>query len=192
MSRPQVHVRRVAAQQQADFAGLWRSARAEAGLTADTVTRMTSDQQVRAALARDDVHAFLAVVDERPVGLMVLVDTSLFSLSDAPCVSVDQLYVAPHARRMGVARALLGAAATHADLVGAGQVSISVPSQSRDTNRFFARLGFTPLVVKRVTATAALHLRLAGTKQTSRADSVLLHRRRSLRARATRTATAAR
>lgn len=191
VSRPLIHVRRVTQDDQGDFAALWYVARAEAGPTREGPARPVDDGRLAAALAREDVRAYLAVADDRPVGFMVLAHSPLGGLTESPSVCVDQLYVAPEARRMGVARALLTTAAMYADVVGAEQIATSVPAQARDTNRFFARLGFTPLVVRRVTATAALHRKLAGSTK-EKADSVLLHRRRSLRARASRTAAAAR
>jgi hypothetical protein len=36
-----------------------------------------------------------------------------------------------------------------ADEVGAGDVVVNVPPNARDVNRFYARLGFAPLVVRR-------------------------------------------
>ncbi len=55
-------------------------------------------------------------------------------------------------------------------------------------HRFLARLGFTPLVLRRVVATSTLRRRLAGESKRSALED-LLSRRRSLRARAVRAAT---
>jgi hypothetical protein len=41
-------------------------------------------------------------------------------------------------------------------------VSVGVFPAARESNRFFARLGFSPLVMRRAIATASLKKRLAG------------------------------
>jgi hypothetical protein len=68
---------------------------------------------------------------------------------------------------------------------GAEQVVSNAPPSARETHRFLARLGFTPLVVRRVAPTALLRRRLAGESRRSALED-LLSRRRSLRARAGR------
>jgi len=187
VSRPHATVRRVTPELESYFTGLWISARVEAGASPESASRAAGEGKVCAALARDDVRAYLAFGDETPTGYMVLTDSPLSGLTDSPCVSIDQLYVVPESRRTGVARALLTAAATYADRHGCEQIASAVPAQGREANRFFARLGFSSYVVRRVTSTAALRRKLSGEEQHPGLDQVLLRRRRSLRARAMRT-----
>ena len=186
MSRPQIGVRRVTPELERDFAALWSTARLEAG--AGSTVRTTSEGRVAVALARDDVRAYLAVMDDQPVGYIVLTRSPLSFLTDSPCVSIEQIFVAPNARRGGAAHALLSAAAMYADRLGADKIASSVPAQGREANRFFARLGFSSYVVRRVTTTSALRRKLTGEEPRPALDQ-LLQRRRSLRARATRSAT---
>ena len=185
MSRPAVTVRPVSPSLHPEFTGLWLAARVEAGSSPESASRAVSEGRVAAALAREDVRAYLAFVDGEAVGYMVLTHSPLSGLTDSPCVSIDQLYVAESARRQGAARALLTAAATYAERFGADQVATCVPAQGRDANRFFARLGFSSYVVKRVTTTVSLRRKLAG-EDVRRGHDQVLQRRRSLRARATR------
>ena len=185
MSRPAVTVRPVSPSLHPEFTGLWLAARVEAGSSPESASRAVSEGRVAAALAREDVRAYLAFVDGEAVGYMVLTHSPLSGLTDSPCVSIDQLYVAEGARRQGAARALLTAAATYAERFGADQVATCVPAQGRDANRFFARLGFSSYVVKRVTTTVSLRRKLAG-EDVRRGHDQVLQRRRSLRARATR------
>ena len=185
MSRPAVSVRPVSPSLHPEFTGLWLAARVEAGSSPESSSRAVSEGRVAAALAREDVRAYLAFVDGEAVGYMVLTHSPLSGLTDSPCVSIDQLYVAEGARRQGAARALLTAAATYAERFGADQVATCVPAQGRDANRFFARLGFSSYVVKRVTTTVSLRRKLAG-EDVRRGHDQVLQRRRSLRARATR------
>jgi ribosomal protein S18 acetylase RimI-like enzyme len=186
VSRPQFTVRRVTPELEPDFTVLLTAALVEAGAT--PAARPVSKERVAVALARDDVHAYLASAEGQSVGYVVLVRSPLSFMSEASCVSIDQIFVVPEARRGGAARALLSAAATFADRLGADQIACSVPAQGRDANRFFARLGFSPDVVRRATTTSALRRKLATDDEAHPALDRLLQRRRSLRARATRSA----
>ena len=186
MSRPQVSVRPVSPSQHPEFTRLWLSARVEAGGSLESATRAASEGRVAAALGREDVRAYLAYSDGQPIGYMVLTHSPLSGLTDMPCVSIDQLYVAEPARRQGAAKALLTAATTYAERFGADQIATCVPAQGRDANRFFARLGFSSYVVKRVTTTSGLRRKLAGEEHRGGLELVLQQRRRSLRGRASR------
>jgi GNAT superfamily N-acetyltransferase len=188
VSRPQVSVQPVTAELQPEFIRLCIAARVEAGSTPDAALRAASEDRIADALRREDVMAYLASVNGKTAGFMVLTTSPLSGLIDAPSVSVDHLYVVPESRRAGVAHALLSRAAGFAESLGCEQVATCVPAQAREVNRFFARLGFSSHVVRRVTATSALRRRLAGAEPRAGLDQVL-SRRRSLRARATRSAT---
>ena len=190
VSRPQITVRRVTAELEGDFTALCTTAHLEAGgasaAHAASETRGAAEGRVAVALARDDVQAYLAVVDEKPVGYIVLTRRPLSFLTESHCVSIEQIFVAREARRGGAAHALVSAAAAYADRLGAEQIASSVPSQGREANRFFARLGFSSYVVRRVTTTSALHRKLAAGQELHPALDQLLQRRRSLRAQAAR------
>ena len=136
---------------------------------------------LRAALDREGLEAYLARSEGRDVGFLVLSRGPLLPLMDEPAVSIEHLYVLDDARRRGAGKALLARATVAADQVGAGQISTSVPAQGRDEQRFFARLGFSPFVVRRVASVQALRRRLAPDDRTCVDPTVL--RRRSLRAR---------
>ena len=175
---PQALVRRVDERSVDVVCDLWAQQREERAPTELGLRRVTADV-VRAALLRPETVAFAAYLNGAAVGYVVLSDCSLNPFSDAACVSVDQIYVAKDARKKGVARALMTAVATFADRHGADQIACSVPSAVRDPNRFFARLGFPPHTIRRVTLTAALQRRLVGDTAESRfaLDQVLARRR---------------
>ena len=78
----------------------------------------------------------------QPVGFAVAATSPFSSLTDQPCVTIDQLYVVPDSRKHGVARQLMSAVTLYADSRGCEQIGCNVPAQHRDANRFFARLGF--------------------------------------------------
>jgi GNAT superfamily N-acetyltransferase len=187
VSRPAISVRRVSEELQRSFTELWMSSRVESGVSPEVAARAASEGRVAAALQRDDVRAYVALADGRPVGFAVAATTPFSALTEAPCVTIDQLYVAPEARRHGVARHLMSVVTLYADSRGCEQIGCNVPAQHRDANRFFARLGFSSQVVRRITTVAALRRRLGADEQQRQQHSLeaLLHRRRSLRARST-------
>jgi GNAT superfamily N-acetyltransferase len=139
---------------------------------------------VRAALSRDDVRAYVALGEGgAPLGFVVTTHSPFATLTESPSVAIDQIFVAPPARRHGVARHLLAAVTAYAEKQGCEQIGCNVPSQHRDANRFFARLGFSSQIVRRVTSTGALRRRI-GADEPRHGLEQLLQRRRSLRAKA--------
>lgn len=197
MSRPQVVVRLVDESHQQPLVDLYVEGRVEAGGSSEAALRIASAGGLATVLRRPEVSAFVAYADTTPVGFLVLTDSLAGPFADSPCTAIDQLFVSASWRRHGVARQLVAAAAAHADRVGAESIVSHVPSQVRDANRFFARLGFSPTVVRRVTTPAALHRKLAAaTGQSTRISRTgleeVLQRRRSARFRAVRQSTTAR
>jgi GNAT superfamily N-acetyltransferase len=124
--------------------------------------------------------ALVAVVDREVVGMTVLTATSYAPLFDQRAVHAHYLHVRDGFRRRGVGKALLTAAVAFADDFGAEHVLTSVPPQLRETHRFYARLGFGPVVVRRSVPVSVLRRRLGGSTATSISDH-LVARRRTLR-----------
>lgn len=185
MSRSLVTVQRVDAGLQAQFIELWITHRIEAGTTPEAAGRLAADGTLRNALGRRDVTAFIAFVDERPAGYVVIADTTRSLLVAAPSVSIDMLFVHADFRRQGVGRALLAAASRYADRHGCEHLVSAVPAQDREANRFFARLGFAPETMRRVASSATLQRKLAGEPRSQRYSlDKVLRRRRDVRARA--------
>lgn len=186
MGRSVATVQRVDESLHSPFIELWITHRIEGGTTPEAAQRLALDGTLRNALQRKDVAAFIAFVDNRPAGYLVLSDSTRSLLVDSPCVSIDMLYVDPEYRRLGVGRALLASASRYADRQGAEHLASLVPAQDRDANRFFARLGFASETVRRVTTSATLQRRLAGHGTTTRYSlDQVLQRRRDVRARLT-------
>lgn len=129
-------------------------------------------EQMQQLLGRDDTRLLVAVLDGEPVGAACLTRAPIAPLYDCCAVEVGYLQVLTSARRHGVGTALLAAAAAWAEEVGAEHVSVLVEPGSRDANRFFARLGFSPFLVRRVTPTSAL-LRRMGADTVTGVDSLL-------------------
>ncbi|MEO5609936.1 MAG: GNAT family N-acetyltransferase [Ornithinibacter sp.] len=161
-----------------DLMGLWLAAKVDGGMSKQAAARVISDGRLSSALRRPGVQAFLARVDSEPVGYAIASDNP-FGVSPTTEIAVEQLWVAPEARRLGVAKALLTSVLAAAEHAGCEHVVSNVPTASRDANRFFARLGFNSMVVRRVVPTTHLRRKLA--PETSGSGYELLRRRRSLR-----------
>ena len=186
MGRSIATVQRVDESLHSPFIELWIAHRVEGGTTPEAAQRLALDGTLRNALCRNDICAFIAFVDDRPAGYVVLADSTRSLLVDSPCVSIDMLFVHSDLRRQGVGRALLTAASRYADRQGCEHLASAVPAGDRDANRFFARLGFAPETVRRVASAATLQRKLAGEPRSQRVSLDLLQRRRDLRARAPR------
>lgn len=143
-----------------ELTGLWMAQRVEQGSSPEAAARAVAEGRIREALSRKDVRAWVARVDGVGVGYLIASENP-FGLSPHPEVAIDQLFVDHRARRQGVAHTLLDAAVTHAERLGCEVIVSNVPVQSREANRFFARLGFGSMVVRRVASTAGLRRRLS-------------------------------
>ena len=95
------------------------------------------------------------------VGMAMLSDTFIGQLMEMPAVQLTHLVVAEGQRRRGVGRALLSGAVAWAEEVGADEIVANVLPSLREANRFYARLGFAPLVMRRVVPVATLRRNLA-------------------------------
>ena len=114
--------------------------------------------------ALDDPARDLVVVvgeDDQPLGMALLTVASANALLDLPAVHMSHAVVADRHKRRGAGKALVAAAAAYAEAHGLEQLVVSVHPGSRDANRFFARLGFAPLAVRRVAPVAVVRRRLA-------------------------------
>lgn len=110
------------------------------------------------AIAAHD-QTVLAAVDHLTgdvVGLAVVMDDEVGAVSRSPALHVSHLVVAKKQRRRGVGRALLAATVHLAEQRGIDHILASAVTTSRDANRYLARLGFAPYVVRRVAPTAVL------------------------------------
>ncbi len=128
----------------------------------------------------------LARVAERTVAFAVLRQAPLNALTGSTALCLDEFYVAEGERRHGVGRALLAHVAGQAERLGVEQIIAGVPPSAKDAHRYFAKLGFAPVLVRRATTAAALRRRLAGPDGRRGTLENLLSRRRSLRARSSR------
>src|SRR4051794_41573270 len=137
------------------------------------------DARYLEAVTDPDRHLVVAVgEDDVPLGMAMFTVGPASALLDLPAVHVSHVVVADRNRGRGAGKALVAAAAGYADDHGVDQVVVSVNPTSREANRFFARLGFAPLAVRRAAPVSVIRRRLQ-TADVEAPDRVV--RRRPLR-----------
>jgi ribosomal protein S18 acetylase RimI-like enzyme len=124
--------------------------------------RAALEQRYREALADPDRHLVVVVNEAQdPLGMALLTVASANALLDLPAVHMSHAVVADRHKRRGAGKALVAAAAAYAEERSLEQIVVSVHPGSRDANRFFARLGFAPLAVRRVAPVGVVRRHLA-------------------------------
>ncbi|MGL5808777.1 MAG: GNAT family N-acetyltransferase [Nocardioides sp.] len=157
---------------------------------------------VRPVDGRDPVASMVAIIEgvqELPgqrlvvaeyegvvVGAVLLRVMPLTPLHVEPILQVIAPEVLPEFRRRGIGRALMEAAATFAEEQGVTHVGTASMSNSREANRFMARLGLAPQATLRLASTQTLRAKLGGLRggelrQPGRPLTQVLAARRSLR-----------
>lgn len=187
MTRPSVSVRDACPDDLPVLLLMWNELREHAGRLERGMPQASEDgvlDRLRAIEQDPDSRALVAVVDGEVAGLAALTCSAYAPLFDQTAVHVHYLHVREGFRRRGVARALLCASVGFAEEVGAEHVITSVAPQLRDTQRFYARLGFAPVVVRRSVPVSILRRRLAGDPRSAITDNVLVRRRNLRRVRA--------
>lgn len=143
--------------------GLWRELR-QVGARAERAVNPTSVSDVATRLAdvisHGDCRVVVAHADDQLAGMAVFRAVRPDPLSDDHVVQVSHVIVAAGKRRRGVGHALLAAAADFAEERQVEHVSVGVYPSLRDVSRFYARLGFAPVMVHRVAPLAVLRRRL--------------------------------
>ena len=134
----------------------------------------------RTLLADMDRLVLVAIdeASEKLVGFVVLLEERVGVLAPTATLYISHLLVAPNFRKRGAGRALLTGAVRHAEDREIDHVVVGVQAGARDANRYLARLGFAPLVVRRIASVATLR-RSLGIVET--AERVALRRRRTVR-----------
>jgi L-amino acid N-acyltransferase YncA len=183
--RHQVEIARAQAEDMPDVLGLLLECHDElAQLGRPVLGAAQVSARLTEAIDSGTVEVVLARRDGRAAGLLILRESPV-SFVEAQALCVDQFYVGVEDRQHGLGRALLSYVAGRAEYLGADQVVASVSPWDRDKHRFFARLGFAPLSLRRSVNPATLRRLLAGDARKGGLES-LLSRRRSLRAKARR------
>ena len=145
----------------------------------------TTLRRLLAEVAADDTYrAVVAEVDGAVVGMACFIGRPMGPFVEATVVQIDYLHVRPAFHRRGAGRALVAAAASFAEEIGAEHVVVNVFPQIREANRFYAKIGFSPMVVRRVASVATLRRTLAVDNAEQGRRAGVLARRRTAMARA--------
>ena len=187
MTRPGVVVRDACPDDLPAVLQMWRELRDIGGRLERTTPPVSADGALDRLLAvTSDPHsrAIVATIGDDVAGMAVLTSAQYAPLFDQAAVHVHYLHVRDGWRRRGVGKALLACAASFAEEVGAEHVMTSVLPQLRDTNRFYAQLGFSPVVVRRSVPVSLLRRRLVAQGVAGAADHLLVRRRTLRRVRA--------
>lgn len=185
MARPLLAVRDATPDDLPDLLAMWRELR-ELGGWYERAAPPPTEEGVLARLHRAagaaDLRIVVATSGASVVGMAVLTAAPFAALVDTTAVHVHYLHTRAGCRRRGVGHALLAAAAAFAEEIGAEHVVTSVHPQLREAQRFYARLGFAPMVLRRVAPVTTLRRKLAVESPAAGLDG-LLARRRTLRSR---------
>lgn len=136
-------------------------------------------ESLAAAVADPHCQVVVACAQGTPVGMAVLSTVEMGPLSRERAVQLDHVVVSGAARRRGVGHALVAAGAAYAEELGVEHVVVSLYPGMREASRFYARLGFAPLVVRRIAAVPALRRRLADADRRGSVEQLI--RRRAAR-----------
>jgi GNAT superfamily N-acetyltransferase len=124
----------------------------------------SAEDHLLAALADPDARVVVAVDgDLGIVGMASLHTATPTLLIESRVVHAGLVHVRRSARSNGVGRLLMVAAAAFAEETGADHVSVDVYPQHRESQRFYVRMGFAPLVVRRIAPLSLLKRRLGST-----------------------------
>ena len=163
---------------------LWQELR-QVGARAERAVNPVATPDVAArlaeAVARPDCRLVIAFADDQPAGMAMFHAVRPDPLSDSTVLQMTHVVVAKAHRRRGVGHALVAAAAEAADDLRIEYVSVGVYPSLREASRFYARLGFAQVMVRRVAPVAVLRRRLAGDVATTRVDDLVRRRTRMRR-----------
>ena len=132
-------------------------------IVAETTTLAVSDLIARIELSLSDIgfKLYTAWDGTAAVGVACVALTDVGTWTETPGVQVSGLHVLGRFRQRGVARLLMNAALACADSWGCTSIVASVPSASRDANRFLVKLGFVQASTNRIVDVATLRRRVS-------------------------------
>ena len=181
MSRTPVTVRAAEPTDVASLRELWSDILRKGGLDEQLadVSRV-----VATAAGRDDQCVVVAEIDGEVAGAVYLEASTFTPLNLEPAVLAVSPHVFSQFRRKGVGSALMESACRFAEQHGISHVQTAAASESRDANRFMARLSLAPQATLRAATTSAVRARLPQSRQVNHAatskqriDRVLAARR---------------
>lgn len=145
--------------------GLWgelKQVGARAERAVNPLSIPDASERLAVAITDGDCRVVVASADGEIAGMAILREMQPDPLSVHTVVQVSHVIVAPGKRRRGIGHALLAAAADYADERQIEHVAAGMYPSLRDVSRFYARLGFAPVMIHRVAPVGVLRRRLGG------------------------------
>jgi GNAT superfamily N-acetyltransferase len=164
VSRPQVFTRAATQEDLPTLISLWEELRQVGGRAERAVNPMSAvdiRQRLSDVLLDPDCRIVMACVHDVPMGMAVLQVSQPDPLADGKLLQIVHLVVQRSERHHGIGRALVSAAADFATEQHIDHVATGVYPSLRDANRFYARLGFAPVAVRRIAPVTVLRRRLS-------------------------------
>jgi GNAT superfamily N-acetyltransferase len=164
VARPTVHTRTATHEDLPTLLALWDEWRESEGRTARAVNpsrTLDVHDRLGSLLADPECRVVLACAGGVPAGMAIMRVARPDPLSESELVYMPHLVVSRANRRQGVGHALIAAAADYAATLHLDNVAVGVYPALRETNRFYARLGFAPALVHRVAPVSVLRRRMA-------------------------------
>lgn len=183
MARASVRVRPATHDDATDLAALVRSIDIRStALTSRTPSDGTELAARIDSVLDEDSRVVLVACDDagQLLGMLAARRDELSAVETTAVLHVTHLLVEPDSRRRGIGRALLAAAVQIAEEQGIEHLVASAAAGSREGNRYLSRLGFAPLVVRRMATTSTLRRSLGMTDVRDRV--AVLRRARRVRA----------
>lgn len=174
MSRTAVQVRDAVPADVAALIGVWGDFRRG---SSDRASGRDTEASAASAIARiaadPDQRLLVGMLDEQVVGAAHLMRANISPIHSEMAIHVTHLHVLGGHRRHGVGKALIEAAVTWGEEKDTTHLLTAASIQSRDANRFMARLGLTQIAVVRGASIPALRAKLpveppAGARVSSR------------------------
>jgi GNAT superfamily N-acetyltransferase len=184
MSRSALEIRDAEPGDAAELLALWD----HPGRTDPAPRPLEEAASALAQIAADpDERVLVGLVDGHLVAAIHLRRSPLSPLHTESVVHTSHLVVHPDHRRHGYARALLDQALAWAEEKDVSHITAITMSNSRDTNRFLARLGLGTAWTVRIGSTSAMRRRLSPepirSRETRRQLGRVLAQRRSVQRR---------
>ena len=159
MARSPVTVRAAGPGDVATIRELWEGALRRAPID----EQLTDVATVVAESAVSETQAVIvAEHDGQVAGAAFLLCSTMTPLNREPVVLVVAPHVFPSFQRRGVGTALMDAAARYAEQHGVAHLMTAAGADARDSNRFLARLTFSPVAMLRVAPTATVRAKVGG------------------------------
>lgn len=159
MSRCALEIRDARPEDVTGLLALWAHAGRNEPATPRPVEEST---RALAQIAADpDERMLVGLLDDKIVAAVHLHRAPLSPLHTETAIHTSYLVVLPEHRRHGYARALLDAALIWAEEKDVSHITAITTSNSRDTNRFLARLGLGTVATIRIASTATMRRKLS-------------------------------